>query len=85
MGRTGSYIAIDCATEELKDKRNVDVKKQILQMREARKDMVQNVVSSSWFIWFIIFCRESLPVFMASFLLCYVVEQQKTRCKNFSR
>ena len=46
-GRTGSYIAIDCAIKELEDKGNVDLKRQILQMREARKDMVQNVVSSS--------------------------------------
>ena len=44
VGRTGAYIAIDLLTDKLQDVRSIDPVKEVMTMRENRKDMVQNAV-----------------------------------------
>ena len=44
-GRTGAYIAIDLLTDMLQDVHSIDPVKEVMTMRENRKDMVQNEVS----------------------------------------
>ena len=43
-GRTGTYIAIDNLTEEIRDCGKVDVVSAVMKMRVNRKDMIQNAV-----------------------------------------
>ena len=43
-GRTGAYIAIDLLTDKLQDVRSIDPVKEVMTMRENRKDMLQNAV-----------------------------------------
>ena len=45
-GRTGAYIAIDKLTDKLQNVNSIDPAKEVMTMRENRKDMVQNAVGS---------------------------------------
>ena len=55
VGRTGTYIAIDNLTEEIRNSGKVDVVNAVMKMRQNRKDMIQNTVRYKEYYEFVFF------------------------------
>ena len=77
IGRTGSFIALDCALEQAKKEGVVDVMRIVNNLRQQRMKMVQTLVSAFVHTAHIVYMhkvftqRYSVYIIMESFLQAY--------------
>ena len=80
-GRTGTYIAMDFLFDQLETEGKVDVYRCVANMRQNRKDMVQNLVRKNSerfldFCWWCIVCKVLIcrikPVKMSHAYRCNI-------------